>query len=68
MIRWKLIMLRKQAKITQEEMAKRLNISSVSYRAKENGRREFTEKEIEKIIASFDKDANYFLESNIGKS
>lgn len=59
--RWKLLMLRKENKITQDEMAKLLNISSVSYRAKESGKREFTEREIEKILHTFDKEANYFF-------
>ena len=35
---------------TQEEMAKALNISTVSYRLKETGEREFTESEMKALV------------------
>ena len=59
--RWKLLMLRKENKLTQEEMAKSLGITSVSYRSKENGKKQFTENEIVKILNMFKKEANYFF-------
>ena len=38
------------AGFTQEEMAKALNISMVSYRLKESGEREFTESEMRAFV------------------
>ena len=41
---------RTMAGFTQEEMAKALNISMVSYRLKETGEREFTESEMRAFV------------------
>lgn len=41
---------RTMAGFTQEEMAKALNISMVSYRLKEAGEREFTESEMRAFV------------------
>lgn len=41
--------IRKQLNMTQGQMAKVLNISSVSYALKENGKREFKGSELVKI-------------------
>lgn len=41
---------RVMAGLTQEEMAKELNMSVVSYRLKETGAREFTHNEMKKFV------------------
>ena len=55
---------RVMAGITQEEMAKELNISIVSYRLKESGEREFTRSEMVAFvnkIKTFDSNATLDL-------
>ncbi len=61
MDRAKLIEKRKSLHLTQSEMAEKLGIAEATYREKEKANREFTEKEIVKIIDLLDVDANYLF-------
>ena len=61
MDRAKLIEKRKALHLTQAEMAQTLGIAEATYREKEKANREFTEKEILKIIETLGVDANYLF-------
>lgn len=52
---------RKESKLTQEDMAKKLGISAVSYSKKETGKCEFTLGEFKKIAEITNTDVSYFF-------
>jgi len=54
--------LRKKANVSQEDLAKYMWVSRLTYISAENWKRDFKEKEIEKIAEFFEKDLSYFLE------
>ena len=47
--------LRVQHDITQRDMAKRLGLAPNSYNHKENGKQQFSQNEIDKILSMFNK-------------
>ena len=51
----KLFILRREAKISQENMAKMLGISEIAYRLKETGKNEFKASEMFTIAKYFNK-------------
>lgn len=61
MDRAKLIEKRKFLHLTQADIAEKLGIAEATYREKEKANREFTEKEIVKIIDLLGVDANYLF-------
>ncbi len=62
----KLKSLRVNYNITQDDMAQLLNISVQTYNKKENGKSEFTQSEINKILSLFDvKYEEIFFNENV---
>lgn len=61
MNRDKIIGKRNEHRYTQAELAKKIGISEAAYRLKEQGKREFTENEIEKMCKILNETPDYFF-------
>lgn len=54
--------LRAEKRLTQKEMAQEMQITEAAYSLKENGKRNFTVNELEKICSILNVDTNFFCQ------